>query len=192
MIAGHFGFAAGVKGREREVPLWALMLATVWLDVVFAPLLAAGVETIENVPGTSGGYGNSIIHADWTHSLVGALMLAALFGLVAARPWGRRAGIVLAAVVFSHWLLDLVVHRSDMPIPPGDAGHLPRLGFGLWKAPVASILVELALVVAGTWLYWRAAVQTARGGVSRRRANLLAALLLVAGLLTLTLDVLLA
>lgn len=72
-----------------------------------------------------------------------------------------------------------------------DAGH-PRLGFGLWKAPVASILVELALVVAGTWLYWRAAVQTERGAVGRRRANLLAGLLLVAGLLTLTLDVLVA
>jgi hypothetical protein len=38
MIAGHFGLAAGVKGRERQVPLWALMLATVWLDLVFAPL----------------------------------------------------------------------------------------------------------------------------------------------------------
>jgi hypothetical protein len=128
MIAGHFGFAAGVKGRERQVPLWALMLATVWLDIVFAPLLATGVETIENVPGTSGGYGNSIIHADWTHSLVGALVLAALFGLVAARPWGRRAGVVLAAVVFSHWLLDLVVHRADMPILPGNAGDLPGSG----------------------------------------------------------------
>lgn len=192
MVAGHFGFAAGVKAREPQVPLWALMLVTVWLDVVFAPLLAAGVETISNAPGTSGGYGNSIIHADWTHSLVGALMLAGLFGLVAARPWGRRVGIVLAAVVFSHWLLDLIVHRGDMPILPGDAGHLPRLGFGLWKAPVASILVELALVVAGTWLYWRAAVQTERGAVGRRRANLLAGLLLVAGLLTLTLDVLVA
>ena len=42
MIAGHFGLAAGVKGRERQVPLWVLMLATVWLDIVFAPLLAAG------------------------------------------------------------------------------------------------------------------------------------------------------
>ena len=78
MIAGHFGLAAGVKARERQVPLWALMLATVWLDVVFVPLLAAGVESVENVPGTSGGYGNSIIHADWTHSLVGALVLAAV------------------------------------------------------------------------------------------------------------------
>jgi membrane-bound metal-dependent hydrolase YbcI (DUF457 family) len=190
MIAGHFGFAAGVKGRERQVPLWALMLATVWLDIIFAPLLATGVETIEKVPGTSGGYGNSIIHADWTHSLVGALVLAALFGLVAARPWGRRAGVVLAAVVFSHWLLDLVVHRADMPILPGNAGDLPRLGFGLWKAPAVSILVELALVMAGCWLYWRAAVQTS--SADTRRANLLGLLVLGAGVVTLALDALVA
>jgi membrane-bound metal-dependent hydrolase YbcI (DUF457 family) len=127
MVAGHFGFAAGVES--------------------------------DNVPGTSGGYGKAIIHADYTHSLVGALALAALFGLVAARPWGRRAGIVLGAVVFSHWLLDLVVHRGDMPILPGNGGDLPRLGFGLGKVPAASIMVELVLVVAGAWLYWRAAVR---------------------------------
>jgi membrane-bound metal-dependent hydrolase YbcI (DUF457 family) len=190
LVAGHFGFAAGVKALEPQVPLWALMLATVWLDVVFAPLLVAGVETIDNVPGTSGGYGNSIIHADWTHSLVGALVLAAAFGLVAARPWGRRAGVVLGAVVFSHWLLDLIVHRADLPILPGNAGDLPRLGFGLWKVPAVSILVELALVVAGAWLYWRAAVRASAGDA--RRANLLAGLLLVAGLVTLGLDALAA
>ena len=85
--------------------------------------MAAGIETIDNPPGASGGYGKAIIHADWTHSLVGALVLAALFGLVAARPWGRRMGIVLGAVAFSHWLLDLVVHRGDMPILPGNAGE---------------------------------------------------------------------
>ena len=51
---------------------------------------------------------------------------------------------MLAAVVFSHWLLDLIVHRADLPILPGNAGDLPRLGFGLWKVPAASILVELA------------------------------------------------
>jgi hypothetical protein len=58
-----------------------------------------GVESFDTVPGTSGGYGNAIIHADYTHSLVGVLVLAALFGLVAARPWGRQAGVVLGAVV---------------------------------------------------------------------------------------------
>jgi hypothetical protein len=51
MIAGHFGFAALIKAREPQVPLWALMLATVWLDVVFVPLYVAGIESIEEVPG---------------------------------------------------------------------------------------------------------------------------------------------
>src|SRR5919106_3829027 len=155
MVAGHFGLAAGVKATERQAPLWALMLATVWLDVLFGPLFAMGIEDLETLPG--GGYGKVIIHADYTHSLVGAAILAALFGLVAAVPWGRRIGIVLGAVVFSHWLLDLVVHRADMPILPGNLGGLPRLGFGLWRTPAASALIELAIIAVGSYLYWRAA-----------------------------------
>ena len=39
MVAGHFGFPAMVKSREKSAPLWALMLATVWLDIVFIPLI---------------------------------------------------------------------------------------------------------------------------------------------------------
>lgn len=191
MIAGHFGLAAAVKARERRVPLWALMLATQWLDVVFVPLLAARVEGIEPVPGTSGGYGASIIHADYTHSLVGAALLAALFGLAATLQWGRRTGSVLGLVAFSHWLLDLVVHRGDMPVLPGDAGALPRLGLGLWQLPAAAAAVELALVLAGSLLYWRAALQTARdtGRTGPSRAHLLGGLILLAGVATLALDV---
>ena len=124
MIAGHFGLAAGVKDTEPRAPLWALMLATVWLDVLFVPLVAAGVESFGPIPGTAGGYGNALIHADYTHSLVGAAILAVPFALAAAIPWGRRVGAVLGAVVFSHWLLDLLVHRGDMPILPGNAGGL--------------------------------------------------------------------
>jgi hypothetical protein len=97
---------------------------------------------------------------------------------------------MLGAVVFSHWLLDLVVHRGDMPILPGNAGDLPRLGFGLWKAPAVSILVELALVVAGAWLYWRAVVLTSPADA--RRANLLGLLVLGAGVVTLAVDALVA
>lgn len=52
MVAGHFGFAAAVKSQERQVPLWALMLATAWLDILFVPLLLAGIERIDPVPGT--------------------------------------------------------------------------------------------------------------------------------------------
>src|SRR6266567_1168423 len=107
MIAGHFGLAALVKSREHRVPLWALMLATVWLDILFVPLFLAGIERISFVPGTKGGYGRGIIYADYTHSLAGALLLSAVFGVMFAIPWGKRCAIVLGLVAFSHWLLDL-------------------------------------------------------------------------------------
>jgi hypothetical protein len=191
MIAGHFGLAAGVKSGARSTPLWALMLATAWLDVVFVPLFLAGVETIENVAGTAGGYGQGIIHANYTHSLVGAAALAVLFGAVAAIPWGRRVGIVLGAVVFSHWLLDLIVHRADLPILPGNAGGLPLLGFGLWRVPVAAATLEFAIVVVGAWLYWRAAEATAYQRPPRAallQPAVLASLIFVAGVVTLAAD----
>jgi membrane-bound metal-dependent hydrolase YbcI (DUF457 family) len=190
MIAGHFGFAALVKARERQVPLWALMLATVWLDVIFVPLFVGGVETIETVSGARGGYGTGIIHADYTHSVPGALVIAGVFGLIAAIPWGRRCGIVLAAVVFSHWLLDLIVHRGDMPILPGNIGDLPKLGFGLWRFPTAAITSELVLVVAGAFFYWQAArsVVRAAGGTGRLRADMAAGLVLISGCGILLLD----
>jgi membrane-bound metal-dependent hydrolase YbcI (DUF457 family) len=113
MFAGHFGLAAAAKAKTAEVPLWALMLGTQLLDVMFVPLYLANVETIVPV---GQGYGESLIHADYTHSLVGALVIAMLAGLVAARFWGRRGGFMLAAVVFSHWVLDLLVHRADLPV----------------------------------------------------------------------------
>jgi hypothetical protein len=190
MIAGHFGFAAALKARERRAPLWALMLATVWLDILFVPLFVAGIERIEPVAGTSGGYGNAVIYADYTHSLIGAALIAVVFGLVAGVPWGRRVGFVLGAVVFSHWLLDLIVHRGDLPILPGNAGGLPRLGFGLWRVPVASAAVELTLVIAGAYLYWRAAAETTRvaGAAGNRQAALVGSLMLAAGVVTLAVD----
>ena len=188
MIAGHFGFAALVKSRERQAPLWALMLATVWLDVVFVPLFLAGAETLEALPGTKGGYGANVIHADYTHSLVGATLISAIFGVAAAMRWGRRSGIVLGLVSFSHWLLDLVVHRGDMPILPGNLGALPKLGFGLWEIKPASIAIEALLVAAGAWFYWRAAESVTSPGHGRRRAVLAALLILAGGMGILALD----
>jgi hypothetical protein len=191
VIAGHFGFAAIVKPRA---PLWALMLATVWLDVLFVPLLLLGVETIAPATGGSGpvqGYGGAIIYADYTHSLLGALVLSAAFGALIAWRWGRVAGLASGAVAFSHWLLDLPMHRHDMPLLPGNFGAFPRLGLGLWQWPTASALLELALVLAGTYLYWRAAVRTAQaqGDGLVRRAHVAAGSMLASGLITLGLGV---
>lgn len=191
MIAGHFGLAAAVKSRVPAAPTWALMLASVWLDVIFVPLLVAGVETMEPFGAGDGkGYGTAIIHADWTHSLVGALIFAVSFGLVCALPWGKRIGAVLGAVVFSHWLLDLPLHHHDMPLLPGNAASLPLLGFGLWSLPAATAALELSIVAIGAWLYWKSASATARAaGVSARPAHVAAITVAVSGLVTLALNV---
>ena len=186
MIAGHFGFAAAVKSREHETPLWALMFATVWLDIVFIPLLLSGVETVTP---TSPGYGGLVIFADYDHSIVGMTVLSAILGLLAALLWGRRVGIVIGLVAASHWLLDLLFHRADMPILPGNAGDLPRLGFGLWRHPQVAASIELALVLIGAWLYWGAASRISKlAGRGRTAAAATASLIAAFGVLILWLD----
>jgi hypothetical protein len=165
------------------------MLASVWLDIVFVPLYLTGIETIALAPGTHGGYASAIIHANYTHSLVGAVLLGVVFGWVCSVPWGRRSGVVLGLVVFSHWVLDLSVHRADLPLLPGNAGGFAPIGLGLWRWPVASASVELVLVIVGGWLYWQAARRVSLAAHrGERLAALTGALVLSGGIAVLALD----
>jgi hypothetical protein len=188
MFAGHFGLAAAVKSRAPDVPLWALMLGTQLLDVAFVPLLLSGKETIEFAPGEPTGYGHGVIHADYTHSLAGALLIALLAGLLAQCAWRKRSGLIVGVIVFSHWLLDLCVHRADMPLLPGHLDGLPLLGFGLWRLPAVSIAVEGILVIAGAVLYSRSL--TAIPGANRRMVRVAAAIMSALLVMSLVTDIL--
>ncbi len=189
MIAGHFGLAAAVKSREQGTPLWALMLATAWLDVVFLPLYLSGVETTQPADAGRIGYGELIIHADYTHSIVGMIVLSGVLGGLAGLLWGRRSAFVVGLVAASHWVLDLIVHRGDMTILPGNLGDLPRLGLGIWRYPLLSFSIELAFVLAGAWLYWRAARRVVKAeGRGAVAATITASLIAVFGILILWLD----
>jgi hypothetical protein len=120
---------------------------------------------------------------------VGTLVLSGLLGFAAARLWGKRVGIVVGLVSASHWVLDLIVHRPDMPILPGNLGNLPILGLGLWRVPAASIAVEFFLVVLGAILYWRSATQVAKlARRGQRSGNLAALLIALCGTLVLVMD----
>jgi hypothetical protein len=94
------------------------------------------------------------------------------------------------AVAFSHWVLDLIVHRGDMPILPGNACDLPLLGIGLWRVPIVSIPLEAVLFFAGVFLYWRAARSVGSRPGSRVTPALVTAALLVSGAIVLVLDAL--
>ena len=170
MVAGHFGLAAGIKKIAPRLPLWSLLLASFFLDVIFLFFAALGLERIDPVdPIHPNAYGGSLIHAYYTHSLVGALIISAIAGLFAGWRWGRRGAYVIGGVVFSHWILDLLVHRPDLPILPGNWGNLPLLGFGLWQYPAISAILELILVIGGAWFYYRAAMQAARASASQEQ-----------------------
>jgi membrane-bound metal-dependent hydrolase YbcI (DUF457 family) len=159
MFAGHFGLAAAAKSQSPSVPLWALMLSTQLLDVLFVILYLAGIEGLRPVdPAHPNAYGGAIISAPYTHSLLSAIVLALLGALLVRRAWGQRGALTIGLMIFSHWVLDLIVHRPDLPILPGNAGNLPLLGFGLWDYPGISVVVEAILVLAGAFLYWRAAI----------------------------------
>ena len=158
MLAGYFGLAAIVKSRQPQLPLWALMLSAGLLDVVFVILYFAGTESYRLVPGASGDY--RMFTADYSHSLVGALAISLVALIITWIFWGRRNGVVIGAVVFSHWILDFIMQKDDLAILPGDKAGL-HVGLGLSTIPWAAIAVELVLALVGTYLYYHASMRMA-------------------------------
>lgn len=92
---------------------------------------------------------------------------------------------MIGGVVFSHWLLDLVVHRPDLPVLPGNLGDLPQMSLGLWKLGEAALALEVFLLVVGVALSWRATRRARRPG---RRPAVIAGLMAAFGALTVALD----
>jgi hypothetical protein len=187
MIAGHIGVAAAAKAYDRRIPFWALLIATFLIDIIFAVLWVFGVESMSDLPDTDGGYGNMLFEVDWSHSFFGTLILCLFVLIFTARYWGGKGALVLSGLVFSHWFLDLIVHRNDMPIMPGNIGGvMPRVGLGMWDAPVATMIFEALLVILGAFLWYR--TRPAGDPDGSRAATRSAALVLVGGLAVLLID----
>lgn len=161
MYAGHFAAGLALKGRVPEAPTWGLLLGVGLLDLLFGPLVLAGVERATVTPAVPPGF--SLDHIDWSHSLATSALWSALYGAAFLRR-GRAVAGAMGLAVFSHFALDLLVHPADLALWPGSEVHL---GFGLWRAlPAGWWFVELALVAAGLAYYWRRSV--ADGSFGRR------------------------
>lgn len=153
MFIGHYGPAFGAKAAVRRVPLWVYFIAVQFMDVVWSALILMGVEKVRVVPGLMPGSPLDLYYMPYTHSLAGALVLSALFGGVVALFYREGRGAVFlacAAAVFSHWILDLLVHKPDLWIYDD-----MKLGFGLWRWLWISLPLELIFLVTGAWLYAR-------------------------------------
>lgn len=152
MFVGHYGPAFAVKAVKRPPSLGAAFLAVQAVDIGWAVLVMNGVEYGQVKPGLMALSNLSLDHMPWTHSLPAALLWS-LAALLLYRVLDRRAGWVAAALigacVFSHWLLDLLVHAPDLALTFDG----PKVGFGWWDNPVLGIGAEALVLFGGFFIY---------------------------------------
>jgi len=151
MFIGHFAVAFAAKPAAPAVSLGTLFLACEWVDLVWPVLLLAGVERVEIRPGVTAFTPLDFVHYPWTHSLLMCAVWAAAFGLLyfLSRK-NKKAALIVSAVVLSHWFLDLIVHRPDLPLVPGSDS---RFGLGLWSSIHATLALEAAFFAAALLFY---------------------------------------
>ncbi len=152
MFVGHFALAFGAKKYTPQVSLGVLFLACQLADLLWPNLVLLGLERFEVDPGNTAMTPLSFVHYPYSHSLIALLVWGALFGALYSvlNRAGIKTAVIIAGLVLSHWVLDVVTHRPDMPIALGDS---MRIGFGLWNYPVLAVITEMFIFAAGIWLY---------------------------------------
>ncbi|MHB1329950.1 MAG: hypothetical protein ACYC2K_17260 [Gemmatimonadales bacterium] len=178
MLVGHLAVALAAKKVEPRVPLGAAVAAVFGLDLLWPLLLLVGVESVQIHPGDTAFTNLAFESYPWSHSLLLSLGWSVLIMLTGRRLMGSwRPAAILGGLVLSHWVLDFITHRPDLPLWP--AG--PVAGLGLWNSVPGTILIEGGLLAAGVWIYLGAS--SARDRVGRWA---LAALVLITGGLWIT------
>jgi membrane-bound metal-dependent hydrolase YbcI (DUF457 family) len=153
MFIGHFALGFAAKKATPRTSLPTLFAAAVFADVLWPIFLALGIEQVVIDPGNTVMTPLDFVSYPWSHSFVMLMIWGAVFGGVYfARTKDARGAVILAALVESHWVLDWITHRPDMPIYPGG----PKFGLGMWNSPAIAITVELAMFAVGVLIYARA------------------------------------
>lgn len=159
MFLGHFAIGFAAKTVSPQVSLGTFVFASLFVDLLWSTFLLIGLEQVLIAPGIT-----SVTALDFTYhpishsfaSVIGwGLLIAGGYWLWRRSLWGAA---VVGGVGVSHWILDLVVHRADLPLYPGSLfpnapGSMKHMGFGLWHSLPATVLVEGLLFAGGLYLY---------------------------------------
>lgn len=150
MFVGHLAVALGAKRVAPPIPLAVAVAAAFALDLVWPLLLLAGIEVVRVNPGDTAFTNLAFDSYPWTHSLATVVLWSLVAGAL-ARALSRSAslGLVTGALVLSHWVLDWITHRPDLPLWPGG----PVTGLGVWNSVPATIGIEGGLLILGLVAY---------------------------------------
>src|SRR5215831_26995 len=131
MFIGHFALGFAAKRAVPTTSLAALFAAAQFADILWPVLIATGLEQVRITPGDTAFTPLTFVSYPWSHSLAMLAVWGTLLGLAFRRgPDGPRQWWLIAALVVSHWCLDWIAHRPDMPLYPHGAG----VGLGLWNS----------------------------------------------------------
>jgi hypothetical protein len=154
MFVGHYGVSFAAKRVNGAIPLWVLFLAVQWLDVVWAPLVLLGIEKVRIVPGFTATNPLDLYYMPYTHSLIAALSWSvagtAFYQLLTRTGW--RTSRLIGLAIFSHWVLDFVVHAPDLPL----YDNAMKVGLGLWNRPALAFGLEATVLLLALLLYLQA------------------------------------
>jgi hypothetical protein len=163
MFVGHYAVSLALKKFEKRVSLGVLFLAVQFVDILFFPFVLLGLERINIIENFTQATHFELVYMPYTHSLVGSLFWAgvayAVFRWLIVRK--HSVAVVVATAVFSHWVLDLLVHTPDLPLATDTS---LKLGFGLWNNAIATYTLEAILLLAGLWIYLRSTSATSAVG----------------------------
>jgi membrane-bound metal-dependent hydrolase YbcI (DUF457 family) len=151
MFIGHFAVGFASKRVAPAASLGVLMAAPMTLDLLWPGFLLAGWKQVRIDPGNTAFTPLDFVSYPYSHSLAMAALWGVLFGAV---YWGVThyvaGAVTVTAGVISHWVLDAVTHRPDLPLFPGGTA---RVGLGLWNSIPATLAVESLMFAAAVWLY---------------------------------------
>ena len=162
MFIGHFAVAFASKRAAPKTSLAVAFVAAQFADLLWPIFLLLGWERVRIAPAGNPFLTLQFTHYPWSHSLVMLVFWGVAFGIVyyAVTGYARGAAIV-PLLVISHWVLDLIAHRPDLPLSPSG---MARAGLGLWHYPAATILVECAMFAVGIAIYARTTQPRDRAG----------------------------
>ena len=153
MFIGHFAVGFGAKRFAPRSSMAVLLAAPQLADILWPIFVLTGWEQVRIDPGNTRFTPLDFVSYPWSHSLLMLCVWATAFGAIyyaLSRYWPGTVAIWIGVV--SHWVLDWVTHRQDMPLYPGGK----RYGLGLWNSIAGTMVVEILMFAAGVWMYARA------------------------------------
>ena len=151
MFIGHYAVALSAKKIAPGTSLGTFFLATSFADLLWPIFLLLGIEHVRIAPGITLMTPFDFYDYPYSHSLGMLLFWSALFGgILYAYRRNLSAALIVGGCVFSHWILDFVVHRPDLPLYPGGSVFV---GLGLWNSRLGTYLLELSMFLGGAWMY---------------------------------------